>query len=489
MTFIYGFNHEEAQRAFEHAAALDPASPMPLWGVALAAGPNYNLDVDPQREKFAYETVQKALQLVEKATEVEKDYVTALAKRYSGDANPDYKKLGEDYAKAMGELSKKYPDDLDAATLYAESLMNLRPWKLWTHDGKPAEGTEEIVRVLESVLAREPNHAGANHYYIHAVEASRNPERALPSAGRLGTLVPMAGHLVHMPAHIYMRTGDFAAAARSNEVSAAVDKLYAEKSGTTGSLYDLMYHSHNEHFQVAAASMAGRYAESKKVAQALAARLAPHAGKMSGMLDGFIMTPIWVDARFGKWDGILRTAEPAKDLPGTHAVWRYARGLALAARGEVDKAQAERDALAAEAAQIPADAPFGMLNKARNVLALAIHVLDARIAAARKKNGEAIAHWRKAAEIQDALEYDEPPAWYYPVRESLGAALQTAGNAAEAEKIFREDLQKNPRNPRSLFGLAEALRAQKKTVDAAWVERQFKAAWKTADTELKISGL
>lgn len=488
MTFIYGFNHEEAQRAFEHAAALDPASPMPLWGVALAVGPNYNLDVDPAREKLAYDTIQKALKLAEKASQVEKDYVAALAVRYSGDANPDYKKLGRDYATAMGELSKKYPDDLDAATLYAESLMNLRPWKLWSHEGKPAEGTLEIVRVLESVLARVPNHPGANHYYIHAVEASEHPERALPAADRLGTMVPKAGHLVHMPAHIYIRTGDFENATKNNVMAAAVDKEYAEKAAKQGSFYDMLYHSHNEHFIAAAASMKGSYAQAKKAADVMAARLVPHAAKMP-MLDGFILTPIWVDARFGKWDEILARPEPSKELSGTHAFWRYSRALAFVARSQPDKAQAERDAMVAETAQIPADTPFGMQNMAKDAFALATQVLDARIATARKRNDEAMAHWRKAIEIQDALNYDEPPGWYYPVRESLGAALLAAGNAAEAEKVFREDLERNLRNPRSLFGLTQALRAQKKDVDAAWVERQFHAAWRTADTQLKLSDL
>jgi tetratricopeptide (TPR) repeat protein len=488
MTFIFGFNHEEAASAFQAAAELDPASPMPLWGIALAVGPNYNMDVDAEREKLAYETIQKARKLAEHAPQIEKDYVAVLAVRYSGEAKPDYKQLSRAYAEAMRDLSRKYPDDLDAATLYAESLMNLRPWQLWSHDGKPAEGTEEIVRVLESVLARDPNHAGANHYHIHALEASPNPERALPSASRLETLVPQAGHLVHMPAHIYARTGNYAAAAKCNEISAERDRVYAEKAEKQGSLYDLMYHSHNEHFRAAAASMEGRYAEAKGAADALAARLAPHAKSMP-MLDGFIMTPLWVDARFGKWDPILQRPEPAKELTGTHAMWRFTRALAYAARGDAAKAAAERGAMFAETSALPPEAPFGMLNKAKDVFSVAQHVLDARIAAVRGKTDEAIAHWRKAVEAQDALNYDEPPDWYYPVRESLGAALLATGRAPEAEKVFREDLQRNPRNPRSLFGLEESLKAQKKDADAAWVQREFEAGWKNADTALRISDL
>ncbi len=488
MTFIYGFNHEEAARAFQRAGELDPASPMPLWGIALAVGPNYNLDVDPAREKLGYDTVQKALKLAGNAPQVEKDYVAALAVRYSGDAKPDYKRLSRDYANAMRDLSKKYPDDLDAATLYAESLMNLRPWKLWSHDGKPAEDTEEIVRVLESVMARQPDHAGANHYYIHAVEASAHPERAVPSAHRLDTLVPKAGHLVHMPAHIYIRTGDYSAAAKSNEISAQLDKEYAAKADKEGSVYDLLYHSHNEHFEAAAAAMGGRYAEARRAADGLATRLAPHASMMP-MLDGFILTPIWVDARFSKWDEILKRSEPAKGLAGTHAFWHYGRALAFAARGDAAKAAAEHDGMAADVAAMPPDASFDMLNTAKDAFAVARHVIEARMAAAQGKKEDAIAHWGEAVKLQDALNYSEPATWYYPVRESLGAALLAAGRATDAEKIFREDLEKNPRNPRSLFGLAESLKAQKRDVDAAWVRRQLDAAWASADTQLRLSDL
>jgi len=488
ITLIFAFNHEEAARAFQRASELDSSSPMPLWGIALAVGPNYNMDVDAEREKLGYATVQKAQILAANAPQVEKDYVAALLTRYSADANPDYKKLSREYAAAMKALSEKYLDDLDAATLYAESLMNLNPWKLWSHDGKPAENTEEIVRVLESVLARDPNHAGANHYYIHAVEASPNPERALPSAHRLDTLVPQAGHLVHMPAHIYERTGFFEAAAHNNEEAARVDRAYALKADREGSLYDLMYHSHNEHFLAMAASMAGNYAQSKQAADALAARLMPHA-KMMPMLDAFIMAPIWVDARFGNWDALLAHPEPFKELQGTHAMWRYSRAISFAAGGKIDAAEKERVLFAQEAAAFPPDAMLGEQNKASAVLGVASHVIQARIAAAQGRPDDAVAQWKKAVEIQDTLNYDEPADWYYPVRESLGAALLTAGKAAEAESIFREDLRQNPRNPRSLFGLKEALHAQGKEADAAWVDRQFKEAWKDADTTLTLAAL
>jgi hypothetical protein len=247
------------------------------------------MDVDAEREKSAFETIQKAQKLAEHAPQVERDYVAALATRYSGDATPDYKKLSRDFSAAMKNLSEKYPDDLDAVTFYAESLMDLNPWKLWGHDGKPAEGTEEIVRVLESVLQRDPNHAGANHYYIHAVEASPHPERALVSARRLDTMVPQAGHLVHMPAHIYIHTGDYGAAVKNNAEAVKVDKVYALKADKQGSIYDLMYQGHNEQFLAWAAGMAGMYEAAKAAGEGLAKRLMPHA-KMMPMLDGFILT-------------------------------------------------------------------------------------------------------------------------------------------------------------------------------------------------------
>jgi len=488
MTLVYGFNHEEAARSFQRAAEIDPSSPMPLWGIALAVGPNYNLDVDAEREKLAYDTIQKALKLAEHAPQIEKDYVSALAARYSGDPNPDYKKLSRDYADAMAALSRKYPDDLDAATLYAESLMNLNPWKLWTPDGRPGEHTEEILRVLESVLARDPLHAGANHYYIHAVEASPNPSRALPSAKRLETLVPEAGHLVHMPAHIYVRTGDYAAAVTSNEEAAKTDSLYAEKAAQQGSLYDLMYHSHNEHFLAYAAAMNGQYSVAKNAADHMAQRLLPHV-QMMPMLDYFLTTPVWVDARFAKWDSILARPEPATALVGTHALWRYSRALAFAARGNRNQAAAEQSKFTAEAAAIPADTKLGDQNTAGNILAVAGHILDARIAAASGMQEQAISHWRAAVAAQDALNYAEPPDWYFPVRESLGAALLEAGKLEEAEAVFRADLLQHPRNPRSLFGLLQTLRAEHRDSDAAWVQRQFEEAWKNAEVKLELKDL
>jgi len=486
MTLLYAFNHDEAMRSFRRAAAVDPEAVMPLWGIAYALGPNINLDADRERERVAYEATQKALKVAEGAPENERAYVLALAKRYSNEPDADWKKLAVDYAAAMRDLSSRYPDDLDAATLYAESLMDLNPWKLWSADGQPAAGTEEIVAVLVSVLRRDPDHVGANHFFIHAVEASPNPEWALPSAARLEKLVPNAGHLVHMPSHIYMRTGAYEAAARSNAEAVKVDAAYIRAYDVQG-VYPIMYYNHNLDFLSSAAAMAGRYADAKKASEQAAANIAPVVKDMP-MGEYLLPRPILVDVRFRKWGEVMKAPEPATGMPTARAVWRYARAVALAAKTEVAAAERESAELDAETARIPGGALWG-LNSTKAVMAVARASLDACLAAAKKDSKGAIAGWRAAVDAADVLAYDEPPPWYYPVRESLGAALFLDGQAEEADKVFREDLRRNPRNPRSLFGLWESLKAQKKASDAEWVRREFQEAWKGADVEIRMEDL
>lgn len=489
LTLVFAFNHEEAARAFRRAAELDPQSAMAFWGLALALGPCINLDVDPPHEKAAYQAIQKALSLDPGATETERAYIQALAKRYSSDSKVDLRKLDADYAQAMRELHKRYPDDLDAATLYAESLMDLRPWKLWSLDGHPAEGTDEIVAVLESVLRQDPEHVGANHYYIHAVEASPHPERALPSAARLGTLVPSAGHLVHMPAHIYMRIGDYSASARSNELGAETDRVYLRESGTTGSMYDMMYYCHNLHFLAASSSMAGNFTRAKKAANALVEHAGPMVHHMP-IAETYLPTPIFVLVRFHRWDEMLKLPAPDATLEMTTAFWHFARGSAFAAEGKTGMAETERRILESARKQTSADLEFSFFgNKAQAFLELAANVLHARIAAARGENEQAIKYWERAVEIEDRLNYGEPPEWFYPVRESLGAALLLNGHADRAEAVFRADLEQYPRNPRSLFGLLKSLEAQKKSVGLEEVRREFEAAWKNADMALELADL
>jgi tetratricopeptide (TPR) repeat protein len=487
LALIYGFNHEEAARSFTRAAELDPQLAMAYWGLALAVGPNYNeATIDAARMKAAYEAVQKARSLAAKATERERAYIEALAKRFSLDPKADLKQLSLAYKNAMGELARRYPDDLDAATLYADSLMNLNPWQLWTKDGKPAEGTAEIVAVLEAVLRRDPHHIGANHLYIHAVEASRQPERALPSAARLGTLAPAAGHLVHMPAHIYIRTGDYEASARANEEAAEADRAYIKATGARG-MYPAMYYSHNLHFLVESYNRAGQFEKAKRSAAQLAENVRGHIKEMP-MLEGFLPSSLFVSLRFGRWDEILKFPEPDRSMAVTNAVWHYARGVAYAATGRLAEAQKEQQIFAAAAKGLPGETPFG-LNTASSVLKIAENVLNARIVWARGDREGAIKFWREAVAAEDALNYDEPPGWYYPVRESFGAALLMKGDAEAAERVFREDLERNPRNGRSLFGLAESLKAQGKREAAQLVERELEAAWRNADTRLRIGDL
>ena len=489
LTLVFAFNHEEAARAFRHASELDPQSAMPFWGVALALGPCINLDVDPPHEKAAYEAVQKAMSLARDVTASERAYIEALARRYSGDPHIDLKKLDLDYAHAMRDLSKRYPDDLDAATLYAESLMDLRPWKLWSLDGHPAEDTGEIIAVLESVLRRDPGHIGANHYYIHAVEASTHPERALVSARRLETLAPVAGHLVHMPAHIYMRVGDYTAAARSNAIAAETDRVYLRDSGTAGSMYDMMYYAHNLHFLAAAHSMEGRFADAKQAADELVEHVAPMVHDMP-IAEVYLPTTIFVLVRFHSWDEILKLPPPDPRLAMTTAFWHFARGSAAAATGQITMAEAERRNLDTARKAIPADTEFSFyFNKAHVFLDLAANILDARIATAHGDRKRAIEYWKNSVEIQDRLNYGEPPEWFYPVRESLANSLLVNGQADQAEAVFRADLEQCPRNPRSLFGLLKSLEAQKKTSDAEWIRREFEAAWKSADVPLDLGDL
>jgi len=489
LRLVFAFNHEEAARAFRRASELDPQSAMAFWGIALALGPCINLDVDPPHEKAAYEAVQKALSLAPGTTEQERAYVQALAERYSSDPKVDLRKLDADYAIAMRELSKHYPDDLDAATLYAESLMDLHPWKQWTLDGSPTEGTEEIIAVLESVLRRDPNHLGANHYYVHATESSPHPEWALASAKRLETLAPAAGHLVHMPAHTYMRVGEYAAAARSNALAADADRTYLRESNTSGSMYDMMYYCHNLQFLAASYSMAGDFAHAKQAADEVAAHVAPMLHDMP-LAETYVPYPIFMLVRFHHWDDVLKLPAPNPGMAMTNAFWHFARGSAFAAKGQIANAEAERQILATVRKETPADVEFSFyFNKAQSFLDLAENILDARIAEAQGDYAQAISYWEKAVEIQDKLNYGEPPEWFYPVRESLGSALLLSGQPEHAEAVFRADLEQHPRNPHSLFGLLNALEAQTKRDAVEEVRREFEAAWKNADTTLSLKDL
>ncbi len=488
LRLIYAFNHDEAARSFQRAAELDPKLAMAYWGVAEAVGPNYNDPASDERFVEAHNAIQKAVDLSSDASPAEQAYIHAMALRFPADPKADRRQAAESYHDAMRDLAKTFPDDSDAATLFAESGMNLNPWGLWHLDGSPAAGTEEIVATLESVIKRDPNHMGAIHYYIHSVEASASPERALAAANRLAAMAPAAGHLVHMPAHVYIRTGDYAAAVKTNHLAAAADRAYIKASGAQG-LYPMMYYSHNLHFIAMCAAMDGDYAESSGGAQMLAAHVRPHVKDMPP-LEGFVTIPIAVDVRFHKWDEILKMPKPDPEMQVETVFWHFARGMALAGKGKPDKAEAEYQVVADAEKNTPEDAIFAMPvnNKTKDILKIARDVLGAKIALARKDNAAAIAQLQEAVAVQDTLKYDEPEDWFFPVRESLGAVLLMNGDAVGAEKVFRDDLDRHPRNPRSLFGLGQALKAQKRNYDAAFVEKRFQAAWK-GSMQLKVEDL
>jgi len=478
LRLIYAFNHDEAERSFQRAAELDPKLAMAYWGIAEAVGPNYNDPASEDRFVQAHQAIEKAASLTEGASESDQAYIAALAKRFPADPKSDLQAAAEEYRDAMREVSKKFPDDLDAATLFAEAGMNLHPWGLWHVDGTPEAGTEEIVATLESVIRREPNHLGAVHYYIHAVEASHSPERALAGANRLAQLAPAAGHIVHMPGHIYIRTGDYEAAVKTNQKAAQADQAYLAASKAQG-IYPMMYYSHNLHFIAMCAAMNGNYLESRRGAQMLAANVGPHVKDMPP-LEGFMTVPLAVEVRFHKWNEILKAPQPDASLQTTTVFWHFARGLALASTGKLEEAQAEHKLVAEAEEKTAPDAIFQMPinNKTKDILKIAEYVLGAKIAQAKKENDDAISQLREAVTIQDGLKYNEPQDWFYPVRESLGAALLMNGDQAGAEQVFRLDLERNPRNPRSLFGLEQALKAQGRAYDATFVKKQFDASWK-----------
>lgn len=484
--FIYAFNHDEAVRCFQEAARLDPDFALAHWGVALALGPNINLEADPARQKAAFQALSRAQALAAKAPRQEQAYIRALSKRYSSNPDEDLHKLAVDYMEAMRELSERYPDDPDAATLYAESLMDLRPWQLWSADGRPAPGTPELLAVLESVLRRYPDHIGANHYYIHAVEASPHPEWGLPSAQRLQAMQLPAGHLVHMPAHIYMRVGAYREAAQANDAAVARDQSYLESAGT-GGIYALMYYSHNLHFLAVARSMQGRFSDALSAAEKLAGHVAIAADAMP-MLDFFVPTPDLVLVRFHKWQEILRIAGPPPATPLAGALRHFARGMAFAGTGATELARSESAELRAATGKVPADAAFD-LNKASEVLPIAGWYLEARIARSAGDLTGAAEALRKGVAAEDALRYTEPPSWYLPLREPLGGVLLMQGNFVGAERVFREELVRNPRSGRALYGLWESLKGQGREYEAQLVRREYQAAWSEADGELDRESL
>lgn len=479
LRLVYGFNHAEAIRSFTRAADIDPSCAMCYWGIALAYGPHVNAPMAAASGVAAYEAVQKALSLKSQATASERAYIEALAQRYEADPLTDRVRLDTSYSRAMGKVAKTYPKDLDAATLYAESLMDLRPWNYWRPDGTPYPGTKEIVRQLERVLTRTPNHPGACHYYIHAVEAV-NPKAAVPCAERLARLMPGEGHMVHMPAHIYIRVGRWNDAIKANQHAIHSDEVFIEGQHPMG-VYPLAYYPHNIHFLAFASTMAGRSAQAIEAATTLTSKVNLDAARQVGMLQEMLPYHALTLTTFGKWDEVLVAPLSPEDIRFSYAMGHYARGVAHAAKGEWAEAQAALDQVTAVDAATPEGA------EGKTALSIAVHALSGEITTRRGDLDRGITHFREAAKIEDAGLYFEPPKWYYPIRHSLGAVLLKAGQYAEAEKVYREDLRRFPENGWSLFGLAQALRVQGKNTEAAAAEARFHRAWPDTDVTLTAS--
>jgi tetratricopeptide (TPR) repeat protein len=488
VNLAYAFNHAEAARAFAEAARLDPELAMAYWGHALVLGPNINATMSAEDEPKALELVQRALALKSRASPRERAYIDAIAARYSGKPE-DRSKGNRAFADAMRAVAKAFPDDADAATLLAESLMNLRPWNYWTRDGVPYDETREVEASLSRVLAAHPNHPGALHLWIHLWEPTDTPERAEAEADRLLPLMPGAGHIVHMPAHIYQRVGRHGDVVKANLLAAKADEDYIAQCRAQG-LYPLAYYPHNLHFIWMGASASGRGALALESARKVANSIPHEALGTAPILQGFLVVPYWAMVRFGQWDDILNDKGPRHETPFTHGVWRYARAMAFTGKGQLEKAEEE---LARLTAVIADPALKGQVTFSANsgfaVLRIAPEVIAGEIAAKRKDWDKATRHLERAIRYEDALIYQEPADWHAPVRQALGAVLMEAGRPDEAEAVFWEDLRKNPESGWSLFGLTQALRMQGKTEEAAGTEARFQKAWKDADVQLTSARL
>ena len=491
MMLAYGFNHDAAERSFLKATELDPDCAMCWWGASLVLGPHVNAAMDPADNADAWQRLQRARELAPAASEREQAFIQALSARYAEQPPEDRRALDEAYAAAARELARKRPDDADAAVFLAEALMDLQPWDYYDAQQKPKGHTAEVVRTLESVMARAPDHAGALHLYVHAVEASADPQRGADAADRLRTLVPGSGHLVHMPAHIYARVGRWHDAVIANQRAIEADDAYlALCRGNTQGVYPLGYVPHNHHFLWFAASMEGNAGVARSSALTTSERThLPELMREPGFagLQHYWLTPWFDRVRFGRWDEIAGAGNPAPDLPYVTAIWHYAQAMAAIRQERMDDADAHLAALRPLAADPAMDA---LLVWERYPLAHAARIAErtvtAELAAARGGYDEAVAALEEAVAIEGGIPYDEPPGWHAPVRQTLGAILLQAGRNAEAEAVYREELRRNPGNGWSMFGLAKSLEAQRKP-DAAAAMDAFTAAWAQSDVVLRSS--
>jgi len=482
LTLAFAFNHAEAERSFREAARMDPDCPMAWWGVALVLGPNINKPMAPEDAPRAWEALQKARACADKGTERERAYIDALAERYAETAPQDRSALDKAYAEAMREVASRYPDDMDAATLFAEAMMDTMPWQYWTNDRRPKAETGEILSALEGVLKKAPNHAGACHLYIHAVEAV-TPEKALAAADRLRNLVPGSGHLVHMPAHIYLRLGLYREAMLLNELAAKADESYISQCRAQG-FYPAAYYPHNVHFIWYCNTMEGNSA----LSLAAATKIAAH-GQHAPLVDAARFDPLvpMTHVRFGQWDAVLQQPTPPADKPYELAISHYTRGLALAGKGQIEESARELTALQAIAADEKTKALDTPVFPGASLIHIAVQDLAGHVALRKGEHEKAVAALKKAVELEDQLPYMEPPFSYIPMRHGLGAAMIAAGKPADAEAVYRQDLKNNPHNGWSLYGLAQSLRAQGKPEQADEVMQRFELAWMRSDIKLTSS--
>ena len=488
LMLTYGFNHDAAERTYLKATELDPECAMCWWGAALVLGPHVNSGMDPANNQKAWQRLQRAIELAPRASEREQAFIRALSARYAENPPDDRRPLDEAYAQATGQLAAERPDDLDAAAFHAEALMDLQPWDYYDEQLQPKGNTAEIVSILESVMARDPDHAGALHLYVHAVEASEDPQRGAAAADRLRELIPGSGHLVHMPAHIYARVGRWHDAVIANQKAIEADDAYlAMCRGNVQGLYPLGYVPHNHHFLWFAASMEGASGIARDAALQTAARVnLPELMRQPGFagLQHYWMTPWFDRVRFGRWDEIAAEANPAPDLPYVTAIWHYAQAMAALRQERPEDAATHYAALSTLAAD-PVMETLTVWD--RYPLSHAVHIAErtvsAELALARGDHRTAIAALREAVLIEDEIPYDEPPGWHAPVRQTLGVVLLSANQPAEAESVYREELRRNPSNGWSLRGLAASLRAQKRDDEAAEAEQQLAAAWANADVQ------
>ena len=484
LNLSYAFNHAEAGRAYREAERLDPNLAIAFWGEALALGPNINAPMDPAAEPKALEAIGKAIALKSKASPSEQALIDALKFRYTGKAE-ERRANDVAYADAMRKVHLQFPDDDDISMLYVESVMDLRPWGYWTKDGTPYDRTPEIVALTEKVIAKSPNHPGALHLYIHLMEAFQ-ADKAEAAADRLLTLMPAAGHMVHMPAHIYQRVGRYADAQKSNELAIAADEDYISQCRAQG-LYPMAYYPHNLHFLWFAATAEGNSKLAIEAARKAASQVNDETLKAVPLLAGFRVVPYYALTRFGHWDEMLREPEPPAVSTYLTGIWLYARATAFLGKGQTSDAEGEFAKLNALLPDKSLDGPLFSPNTARAILTIADEVLAGELDAAKKNYDPAIAHLERAVRLEDALVYTEPAEFHYPPRHALGAVLLAAGRPAEAETVYWEDLRRNKENGWSLFGLMQALKAQSKNEDAALVEARFKKAWAKADVTLTAS--